>query len=229
VTKRPSRSGLGAAPDGMPDVRVTAVLVAVAVAVLIALAVAVSGQRYLVGEVAVLETANALPPAIGWPLRVVMVLGTLPAAVALTAAVARWARRAPLAGTWAVLVSAVIAFRADNVLKESIDRPRPPAVVADLDVRESIGGFGFPSGHSTMAFALAAALQPILPSRWRWLAWVLAALVGIARMYVGVHWPADVVGGAALGTAIGGATWLGVRWIVERRSPPSLADARLDE
>lgn len=208
--------------------RVTMMTVAIAVAVLGGLAVAVSEQRYLTGEVAVIEAANALPAAIGWPLRVVMVFGTLPAAIAVTAAVARWARPTPTVATWAVLVSVIVAFRADNVLKDLIDRPRPPAVLPDLEVRESIGGFGFPSGHATMAFALAAALHPVLRGRWRWLAWALAALVGVARMHVGVHWPADVVGGAALGTAIGGAVWLAVAWVVARRAAAARADARLD-
>jgi membrane-associated phospholipid phosphatase len=54
-----------------------------------------------------------------------------------------------------------------------------------------------------MAFALAASVTVLLPARWRGLAWVLAALVGVARIHVAAHWPADVLGGAALGTAIG--------------------------
>ena len=69
-------------------------------------------------------------------------------------------------------------------------------------------GFGFPSGHTTMAFTIAALLHPVIPRRWRPLLWVLAAGVGLGRMYVGVHWPADVVGGAALGIAIGSGAWL---------------------
>jgi undecaprenyl-diphosphatase len=170
------------------------------------LAVAVSDQRYLTGETAVVEALNGVPTAAGWPLRIVMQLGTLWAGIAIAAAVARWVR--PVLATWAVLLAAVVAFRLDNVLKDVIDRPRPPDEVDGLRVRESIDGFGFPSGHSTMAFALAAAVHPMVPVRWRWAPWLLALLVGLGRLHVGVHWPLDVVGGAALGTAIGSAAWL---------------------
>src|SRR3546814_2681552 len=75
------------------------------------------------------------------------------------------------------------------------------------------------SGHTTLAFALAAALHPVLDGAWRWLAWSLAVLVGVARMHVGVHWPADVVGGALLGTAIGSLAWLVSGALVRPRAP----------
>jgi undecaprenyl-diphosphatase len=170
------------------------------------LAVAVSDRRYLTGEAAVVEALNGVPTAAGWPLRVVMQLGTLWAGITVAAAVARWVR--PVLATWVVLLAVVVAFRLDNVLKDVVERPRPPGQIDGLHVRESIDGFGFPSGHSTMAFALAAALHPMVAARWRWAPWVLALVVGLGRMHVGVHWPLDVVGGAALGTAIGSAAWL---------------------
>jgi membrane-associated phospholipid phosphatase len=75
-------------------------------------------------------------------------------------------------------------------------------------VRDEAHGFGFPSGHTALAFAVAAVLHPLLPPRARWVVWLLAGAVGLARMYVGVHWPMDVVGGAALGLLIGGAAGL---------------------
>jgi undecaprenyl-diphosphatase len=139
-----------------------------------------------------------------------MQLGTLVVALAVVAVVAWRTRARGPAPSTAVLVAVVIAFRLDNVIKDVIDRPRPPGIVEGLDVRESISGFGFPSGHTTMAFALAASLHPSVPRRQRWVLWVLAAVVGTARMHVGVHWPADVAGGAALGTAIGSVAWLAV-------------------
>lgn len=180
----------------------------VSVAALVVLTVAVSDQTFLRGEVGLLQLVNDVPTWAGWPLRVVMQLGTLWVALAVVAATA-WAGRARGAGpTLAVLLAVLVAFRLDNVLKDVIDRARPPAVLDGLHVREAIDGFGFPSGHTTMAFALAASLHATLPRAWRGPVWALAALVGVARMHVGVHWPADVAGGAALGTAIGSAAWL---------------------
>lgn len=184
------------------------VRLAISIAVLVGLMVAVSDQTFLRGEVAVLELANDVPTTAGWPLRVVMQFGTLWVALVVVAAVAWWTRARGPGPTLAVLVAVLIAFRLDNVLKDIVDRPRPPAVLEGLHVREAIHGFGFPSGHATMAFALAASLHPTLPRPWRWVAWALALVVGVARMHVGVHWPADVMGGAALGTAIGTSAWL---------------------
>ena len=134
-----------------------------------------------------------------------MQLGTLSAAIVVTAvvAVATLARR-PL-----VVVSVAIArWRpggSTTCVKEIIERPRPEAVLPTAIVRDEADGFGFPSGHTTVAFALAAVLHPLPPAEVRWVPWGLATAVGVARMYVGVHWPMDVVGGAALGIAIGSA------------------------
>lgn len=197
--------------------RAALVRLVVAVVALAALTVAISDQTFLRGEVGLLEAVNDVPTWAGWPLRVVMQLGTLWVALVVVALTAwRTARRGP-APSVAVLVAALIAFRLDNVLKDIVERPRPPAVLEGLHVRETIGGFGFPSGHTTMAFALAAALHPALPPRWRWAVWALAAVVGAGRLHVGVHWPMDVVGGAALGTAIGSAAWLLVTALVDRQ------------
>lgn len=226
TSTRPTSSTSGSSSvtdqaDRQADRRAACWRLAGAVALLVTLGLAVSDQRHLAGEVAGLEALNDLPDAAGWPLRVVMQLGTLWVALAVVAAAAWWTRPLGPRPALAVLVAALVAFRLDNVLKDVIDRPRPPAVLGDLDVRETIGGFGFPSGHTTMAFALAAALHPTLPARWRWLPWTLAAVVGLARLHVGVHWPGDVLGGAALGTAIGSAAWLLVA--APRRDRPAVA------
>lgn len=198
----------------------------VAVVVLAALTFAISDQTFLRGEVGLLEAVNDISTWAGWPMRVVMQLGTLWVALVVVALTA-WRTADRGAAPWlAVLVAALVAFRLDNVLKEVIERPRPPAVLVGLHVRETIDGFGFPSGHTTMAFALAAALHPTLAPRWQWVAWTLAAVAGVARLHVGVHWPMDVVGGAALGTAIGSAAWLVVTALADRPQGPQHHVAR---
>ncbi len=73
----------------------------------------------------------------------------------------------------------------------------------------------FPSDHLTFAFAVVAALYPVL-GRTLWLWCLLGVLIGLARVFVGVHYPSDVLGGAILGAVIGGLTlgltpWL-ARW-----------------
>jgi len=171
-------------------------------------AVLVSEQRYIRGEGRVTEAVNDWPRAIGGPLELCMPLGTLGAGLVLTAVVAVVTLR-PRA-TLAVLLASFAAWRLDNVLKEVIERPRPPAVLgSDITLRDgSATGWGFPSGHTTAAFALAAVLHPLLPGRWRWAPWLLATAVGVARIYVGAHFPMDVIGGVALGLVIGGVASL---------------------
>ena len=167
-----------------------------------------SDQRYVRGEAGLTEAINDWPGAVGEPLELTMPLGTLGAGLLLTALVAVVTLRAR--ATFAVLLASFVAWRLDNAAKELIERPRPPAVLGrDVVLRDSSAtGWGFPSGHTTAAFALAAVLHPLLPGRWRWGAWLLAAAVGVARIYVGAHFPLDVVGGAALGAVIGGGAGL---------------------
>ena len=67
--------------------------------------------------------------------------------------------------------------------------------------------YSFPSGHTAASFAAASALY-FRRSRWWLPAGLLAALIATSRLYLYVHFPTDVLGGAALGILSG---WLGVR------------------
>lgn len=184
------------------------VAVAVALAVVVAGAWLVGDGQPRAGEVALVEWWNGLPAVVGWPLRAVMQLGTLVAGVAALVATAWWCRRAGMLAPAALLVSVALAFRLDNVIKDVVERPRPWDVVPDVVARDSVGGYAYPSGHTTMAVAIVAALHPVLPRPARRVAWALAALTALARLHVAAHWPLDLVGGAALGVAIAAASWL---------------------
>lgn len=103
-------------------------------------------------------------------------------------------------------ITMILAPLAVTVLKNLIDRPRPS--LTHRLVEEVT--FSFPSGHSTSTAAFCAALfltaYPALTQRGRRALGVglgvLAVTIGFSRIYVGVHWASDVVGGLALGLAI---------------------------
>jgi undecaprenyl-diphosphatase len=204
-TSTPDREGQ---PPRSPSLGTAAVCLSAAVVVLAGLAAAASDQRILWGEVGAVEEVNGLPDVAGWPLRAAMQLGTLWAAVLVVAVMAGITRASGWSPALAAGIAVALAFRLDNVLKAVIERPRPPAVLDGLDLRDHLDGFAFPSGHTTMAAALAAGLHPTVPPRWRWAPWTLVVLVGAGRLHVGVHWPLDVLGGIALGVSIGALAWL---------------------
>lgn len=102
-----------------------------------------------------------------------------------------------------IFCGGVSAFLLTQVLKLIVKRPRPFSVLSNVVVREKISaGFGFPSTHTAMATVMALLLVIWLPHRWRWLAVMWIVLVGVSRIYLGVHAPLDVVGGFAAGVLI---------------------------
>lgn len=116
-----------------------------------------------------------------------------------------------------VMAGAVLAAWASSDLSKMLyGRPRPDLVPHEAYVYSA----SFPSGHSTMSTAAFLTLAMLIASleprrRSKALAYVLAALVvvgvGFSRVYLGVHWPSDVLGGWCLG-----ALWALVGWIVLR-------------
>ncbi len=125
---------------------------------------------------------------------------------------------------WRLVLAVALAYLlVDGVIKPVIGRARPFDVVADarlIDQRPVTSSF--PSGHTAAAVAGALAAGRLFPrARLAW--WLLAAGVALSRVYVGAHWPTDVVAGAVLGLAVG--WWvLGGRAVRPSiRAPESLA------
>lgn len=89
------------------------------------------------------------------------------------------------------------------ILKNVVARVRPYEVIDGLTrLVPAERSFSFPSGHAGHAFAAAVVLYCMLPKKYGIPALVLAGLISISRMYVGVHYPTDVLAGAVIGTGI---------------------------
>lgn len=107
-------------------------------------------------------------------------------------------------------------------LKRGFDRPRPS--LAEHHVNAYLDP-SFPSGHTLMAtvtfLTLAAMLARVHPQKTvkAYLlvcAFLLASLVGFSRVYLGVHWPTDVIAGLAIGSAWASLCWLAAGWLQRR-------------
>jgi membrane-associated phospholipid phosphatase len=143
-----------------------------------------------------------------------------------------WIGLAPLLALWArkpllftTLVTAATVWTADlltSLLKLAVDRERPYEVIpaADPLLRWDVAG-SFPSGHAATSVAGAVILTYLIGRGGVWLG-LLAAAVAFSRVYVGVHYPGDVLAGAVLGAAVG----LAAIALVRRLRPTSAARPR---
>jgi membrane-associated phospholipid phosphatase len=140
----------------------------------------------------------SVPFGIVW---VPMQLGNLlvvPAAVLAALAFRRWRLAAGLA------LAGAGVYALAKVVKHFVLRGRPSGLLDDVVVRGAAPhGLGFVSGHIAVVTALALVAWPWLPRWGRWAAGAAVAAVFLTRMYVGAHLPLDMVGGAALGVAVG--------------------------
>ncbi len=123
---------------------------------------------------------------------------------------------------WLAFLGAL--FLSEWVLKPLVHRLRPtasPSLAAQLHVLGPVpprASLSFPSGTATACVAAAAFI---------WLAWgrragipatLFALLISVSRLYVGVHWPTDLLAGALIGAGVAYGLWRLSRWAA---SPPS--------
>ena len=125
---------------------------------------------------------------------------SLTAAAILAGAGGRLGRRA----AWSGLVSVATTATVVNLALKRVGRRRPDPVKADVPLARRVRmprSTSFPSGHSASAFAFATGVGQVLPRQAVPLH-VLAALVAYSRVHTGVHYPADAIAGAVVGTAL---------------------------
>lgn len=158
----------------------------------------------------VFDAVNGLPDWLYRPLWIFQQFGNLVVALLVVLVVAALLRRWELAVAGVVAVLAKLSL--ERVVKSVVERSRPGTTVPHAILRGEVsaGGLSFVSGHATITVAMATALTAVVPRRWLIPIWLVVALNGLTRIYVGAHNPLDIVGGTGLGLVIGGPlfAWL---------------------
>jgi membrane-associated phospholipid phosphatase len=91
----------------------------------------------------------------------------------------------------------------NSVVKNSIGHERPCDRDPEVKLVEYTGLYGFPSGHSQSAVVVWGIIAHYVRKRWAWaVAIALMVLIGFSRVYLGVHFPTDVLGGWVLGAIL---------------------------
>lgn len=96
----------------------------------------------------------------------------------------------------------LVTAAATGILKKLVNRPRPYETYNDIYPNERESGNSFPSGHTSLAFSTATTLL-LTTEKWYYAApaYAWAMGVGYARIYLGQHYPSDVIAGAITGAA----------------------------
>lgn len=152
------------------------------------------------------------------PARIYTALGFV--LLALIGVAAWWGARrrggAAMAAVIAVPVATLVAFLINDGVKQLVEEQRPCRtlhVTTTVAPCDPVNDYAFPSNHTVIAAALAVGVVMVRP-RWGWLTVPLALLMGMSRVYVGAHYPHDVVAGLLIGTVV--AVLLGLlarRWL----------------
>ncbi len=134
--------------------------------------------------------------------------------------IAIWAAGSWLSGSsdrvraafWHVTLTLLVSALVNTALLKNLIRRDRPSLLAISEPQETFFRGSFPSGHTATAFGIAFAVWLLTRgtrgAAWGWAALIWASLVGISRVYRGVHWPTDVVGAAAVGAICACLVWL---------------------
>jgi len=189
--------------------RSSPILLVLGVAVLVVTWAAALPADISAVEVDGFRVFNDLPDWIRYPGWVVMQLGSLAAILIVAVACFSLFRDWELGAR--VGAAGLAAWALAKLGKVIVERGRPETLLdgVDLNIGMDWSGFGFPSGHSAVAMAIAVGVAGALPPRFRRWVWAGAIATGLLRIYAGAHFPLDVLGGWGLGLTVGVSVELG--------------------
>lgn len=122
----------------------------------------------------------------------------------LTALFFTYGKNTRRAGIMALVSMAVCALIVNIILKNAVARIRPYEVLKGLTLLvERQRDYSFPSGHTSASFAAAWMYFKYLKKHLARAFLVMAALISLSRLYVGVHYPSDVLAGFLIASAVG--------------------------
>lgn len=153
-------------------------------------------------EVSIFRVFNSLGEWLLIPFLIISLFGTIGASIIIAIIVAA---RHRYAAALKIFIGSTAAYLTAYGLKQLNIRARPYEFLSNVNIREdSMGTYGFPSGHAAVATVLAITAYQYLPKKWHRPVTILALLVCASRLYLGVHLPMDLVGGFAIGLLFGG-------------------------
>ena len=120
---------------------------------------------------------------------------------------------------WSMAAALICSFIITNLLlKNSVARVRPYEVVEGLRILiEPPQDWSFPSGHTSASLAAGVVMLRMLPRKIGIPGFILAVLISFSRLYVGVHYPTDVLAGAIIGFLSSALAARGLNWWENRR------------
>ena len=114
------------------------------------------------------------------------------------------------------VLSSIITTATKNIVKRERPFDKYPFIVK----RDAGGSYSLPSGHTSAAFTTATSLSLLFP-KWYVIApaYIWAGTVGYGRLYLGVHYPTDILAGALVGAGSAWLGWKAQKWIERKHNP----------
>lgn len=134
----------------------------------------------------------------------------------------RWKKQSWLPILFSVLTVVCSDGTSSHLIKKTVERPRPCHTLEQINLRVKCGsGYSFTSSHATSHMALAVFWVQLFTfwgrHRWWFLPW--AIIIGFAQIFVGVHYPLDVLSGFVVGAIVGWGVFRAYRGVFQKKYP----------